>query len=289
VVLREIRTRELQTELQQLYIAMEAATLALIMEAPEEDFAKSLAPRPEMVELCKSMDTPAPVVCSCCGETGVSPYVYLEKQELSVAAFLDGLTELARRKLLEILANAGITTLEVSGEVALVGVLGQPLSNFAISEAVFREWFAHSVAVTQGVMNTVSKRLVDTLAKGLAGGATRATLAREISQTWTSMTLKHAAMVANTEAQAASQWGTLLGYEFGGVETKSWMQFPGNSKEPRASHGLLDGTEVKTHEHFIVTIGPNAGARLLFPGDPAAPFGETHFCSCILAPGEVKI
>ena len=263
---------------------MEAATLALIMEAPETELAKSLAPRPQVVQLCKSMAMPRPVTCSCCGETAISPYVYLEK-DLAVADFLDGLTELARRKLLDILANAGIVTLEVSGEVALVGVLGQPLSDFAIAEAVFREWFAHSVAVTGGVMNTISMRLVNTLSTGLASGATRAELAREIALTWDSLTLKHAAMVAQVESHAATNWGTLLGYEWGGVETKEWMNFPGSSKEPRMLHEIMNGQVQPTDQPFVEP----GGVLLMFPGDYSAPFGSTHGCHCGVMPGPIEV
>jgi hypothetical protein len=263
---------------------MEAATLALIMEADEADLAKSLAPHPQVVQLCKSMEVVALSTCSCCGEVSASPYTYLEK-DISVADFLDGLTELARRKLLDILANAGITTLEVAGEVALVGVLGEPMSGFAISEAVFREWFSHSVAVTKGMMNTISTRLVNTLSKGLAEGATRADLAREISQTWESMTLKHAAMVARTEAAAATNYGTLLGYEFGGVETKEWLHLPAASKVPRIAHAAMDGQVQPIGKPFIEP----GGVLLMFPADPSAPFGSSHNCHCILMPGPIDV
>lgn len=211
-----------------------------------------------------------------------APPIHLAKQDLSVAEFLDALGEEERRKLIRILEEAGVQTIEASGEVALVGVLGQDIGDFAISRAVYREWVEHTLSVAAGMSNTVSMRLVepfsDVISSGLVAGDTRATIARKLGEAarevYESLSLKHAAMVAHTETHGATNYGTLQGYAWGGTETKEWMHFPGSSKQPRATHATADGQMRKIDEPFLV-----GGEQLMFPGDYNGSFANTHWCA----------
>lgn len=50
----------------------------------------------------------------------------------------------------------------------------------------------------------------------------------------------------------------------------------------RANHDAIDGDVKAVAEHFVVATRKGGTARLLFPGDPAAPLGETINCGCVV-------
>lgn len=50
----------------------------------------------------------------------------------------------------------------------------------------------------------------------------------------------------------------------------------------RANHDAIDGDVRAVAEHFAVLTKKGATAKLLFPGDPAAPLGETINCGCVI-------
>jgi hypothetical protein len=50
----------------------------------------------------------------------------------------------------------------------------------------------------------------------------------------------------------------------------------------RANHDAIDGDVRAVAEHFAVLTKKGSTARLLFPGDPAAPLGETINCGCVV-------
>jgi len=215
---------------------------------------------------------------------------YLERATVSVADILGSLGNDEQRRLAEILKASGYQTIEIGGEMAIVGMSGEPASATAISEAVYRDFAEHSLAAASGAMDTARSRLVksfsDVIATDLAAGETSATIARHLveasEQVYEALSLKHAAMIARTETQGALGAGAVEGYRHTGTERKSWLASMDRTREAHiVAHETYMAAPIPIDEPFIV-----GGEALQFPGDWGGSFGNTHNCACVVLPEE---
>lgn len=265
-------------ELQTMYKGLRDDMIDTFLRNDVRGIAKRLEGELDVIEMAKTADG-----------VWVPEYhaVELSKATITVAELFDVFTPEQKAEFVRLLQDAGITTMQVGGEVAIVSVMGESVGSFAIQEALVADYLAHNVAVVGGMFNTMTKRLVGKLAKGIAEGDTSATIARTLLETFDSLSLGHATMVAETETAAALNYGTLNGYAYTGAATKGWMAFPNASKGHRQDHSDADAryydNPIPLDEPFIV-----GGEALMYPADPSGSFGQTHLCRCVLVPGEVE-
>lgn len=215
---------------------------------------------------------------------------YIERATVSVSDVLRSLGNDQQQRLAEILRAAGYQTIEIGGELAVVGIAGKEVSPFAITEAVYRDFAEHSLAAASGAMDTTRQRLTkglsDIIAQDLVAGESSATIARhlieETEKVYSALSLKHAAMIAKTETQGAMGAGAIEGYRFADVEKKSWMASMVRTRASHiAAHELYMTAPIPIDQPFIV-----GGESLMFPGDWGGSFGNTHNCACAVLPEE---
>jgi hypothetical protein len=91
---------------------------------------------------------------------------------------------------------------------------------------------------------------------------------------------RRAAMIARTELTQAQNSGTYEGYKATGVKMIEWLAYNDNRSGDR-KHNLMNGETIKVGQKFR---NKTTGVSLRYPGDPAAPIGETINCRCTVAP-----
>jgi len=106
----------------------------------------------------------------------------------------------------------------------------------------------------------------------LDAGESRQQLVARIRDVYDGYDETRATTIARTEVHAATQEGTIDGYQQAGLDTKIWVWAPGVLGGVREDHLAMDGEEVPINAPF--------SNGLDYPGDPSADPEDTINCSC---------
>lgn len=137
--------------------------------------------------------------------------------------------------------------------------------------AFAEEWLA--VKITQ-ISDTTADQIRQLVVEGEQAGAGVEAIARRIRTEAMPMSRLRAHVIARTETHTAAGWANEQAASEADVELlKEWVATA--DSRTRESHLDADGQTVAMGLPFDV-----GGYRLMYPGDPAAPPGETVMCRC---------
>lgn len=164
--------------------------------------------------------------------------------------------------LTDLLKSAGIDAMELAGSSYEFN-LGSDIVSWIDKRA--------DVFLTS-INETTLKTLQDQFSESLSLGESRDQLVKRVQSTYGDITKNRAKTISRTEVHNATQYGTLKGYEQGGLTTKIWVAVMDGAT--RDSHVMVDGEEKPLNTPF--------SNGLMLPGDPNGPAEEVINCRCTI-------
>lgn len=188
-------------------------------------------------------------------------------------------------------AMAGATRKHIAGSygeaVLTVGRTLNPGFSFELSDPLAQDFINGKVfklvrEATRYTREQISEDVVagveEAVREGFAQGEAIDAIAERIDETYRFAVDGRSRTIARTEVIGSSNAGALEGMSRNGAERKEWLS--SKDGDVRDTHQELDGQAVEVKGSFITFTG----ARLAFPGDPAAPAAEIVNCRCTVIP-----
>jgi hypothetical protein len=187
------------------------------------------------------------------------------------------------------LAGAFLTGLSVGAEHAQE-LLGKKSAK-ELSEATrraFNLWIdSYGLELAKDINETTKKKLRKVLSEAIAEGDDLAIRIKKLIAASDGMFEEdkkwRAELIARTESCSTMNAGSNEIYKAEGIEQKGWVSV--QDDRTRDAHLIMDGVVVPMGEKFEVpSTSQTDGAWMEYPGDPAAPAGQTCNCRCTIMP-----
>jgi hypothetical protein len=148
-----------------------------------------------------------------------------------------------------------------------------------LDAAIRRHIWAGTARRVVGVSGTLRETIRRIVREGLADNLGQEEIARRIVEaTGEQIAMDRARRIARTEVHNAAMYGQQAAAEASPLAfEKVWLAT--EDARTRKSHADANGQRVALDQPFVLQT-PRGAVRLMFPGDPEAPAGETINCRC---------